>query len=190
MDFGQRGITVRGNSVQIAFTYQGVRCRETLPLPPTKTVQKELALKRQAILYEIKANTFDYLKHFPQSKKAREFRKTRLDHYTIGEGLNAWLHRRQATCQRSTLAGYSSAIHHHLTPKFGALAIAELTATLVKEWLTELPCSNKRKNNILTPLRQLFEEMYLDEIIDKNPLDRMKNLTVHSREPEPFSRMK
>lgn len=144
-------------------------------------------LKRQAILYEIKTDTFDYLKHFPHSKKAREFRKTRPDHFTIGEGLKAWLHRMQTKCQRSTLAGYSSAIHYHLIPKFGALAIADLTATLVKEWLTELPCSNKRKNNILTPLRQLYEEMYLDEVIDKNPLDRVKNLTVHSREPEPFT---
>jgi integrase len=93
----------------------------------------------------------------------------------------------QATCQRSTLAGYSSAIHYHLAPKFGVLPIAELTATIIKEWLTELSCSNKRKNNILTPLRQLFEGMYLDEFIDKNPLDRVKNLTIHSREPEPFT---
>ncbi|MGJ0515194.1 MAG: tyrosine-type recombinase/integrase [Methylomicrobium sp.] len=58
---------------------------------------------------------------------------------------------------------------------------------MVKEWLAELPCTNKRKNNILTPLRQLYEEMYLDEIINKNPLDRVKNLPVKSRKPEPFS---
>jgi hypothetical protein len=32
-----------------------------------------------------------------------------------------------------------------LIPKFWSLPIAELTASMVKEWLTELPCSNKRK---------------------------------------------
>jgi integrase len=63
-----------------------------------------------------------------------------------------------------------------LIPTFGDLAIAELTASKVKEWLSELPCSNKRKGNILTPLRQTFEELYHDEIIDKNPLKRVKNL--------------
>ncbi|MGJ0485661.1 MAG: Arm DNA-binding domain-containing protein [Methylomicrobium sp.] len=187
MDRGQRGITVRGNSVQIAFTYQGIRCRETIPMPPTKTLLKELGRKRQAILYEIKNGTFDYLKHFPHSKKAREFRKTRPDHYTIGEALKAWLQRNQGKFQQSTLRDYNSAIYYHLIPRFGELPIAELTATIIKEWLAKLPCSNKRKNNILTPLRQLFQEMYLDESIDKNPLERVKNLPAQPREPEPFT---
>jgi integrase len=48
-------------------------------MPPTKTLIKELNRKRQAILFEISNGTFDYLKHFPNSKKAREFRKNRSD---------------------------------------------------------------------------------------------------------------
>jgi integrase len=183
----ERGITIRGNSVQIAFTYQGIRCRETLPMPPTKAAKKELIQKRQAILYEIKNGTFDYLKHFPHSKKAREFRKSRPDLYTIEEGLKAWLQRNQGKFQQSTLRDYNSAIYYHLIPKFGQIAIAELTAIMIKEWLASLVISNKRKNNILTPLRQMYEEMYLDEIIDKNPFERVRNLTVKTREPEPFT---
>lgn len=57
----------------------------------------------------------------------------------------------------------------------------------VKEWLAGLTCSNKRKNNILTPLRRLYDELYHDETIDKNPLERVKNFAVHSREAEPFN---
>lgn len=187
MDAGHRGITIRGNSAQIAFTYQGMRCRETIPIPPTKAAQKELILKRQAILYEISIGTFDYSKHFPHSKRASEFRKMRLDRYTIKEALKSWLQRNQAKLQTSTLQDYNSAIYHHLIPTFGDLTIAELTASKVKEWLSELPCSNKRKGNILTPLRQTFEELYHDEIIDKNPLQRVKNLPNKTREPEPFT---
>ncbi|MER0215700.1 MAG: site-specific integrase [Nitrosomonas sp.] len=187
MDARQRGITIRGNSAQIAFTYQGVRCRETIPIPPTKAAQKELALKRQAILYEISIGTFDYSKHFPYSKKAKEFRKNRPDRYTIREGLIDWLQRAQSRCQPSTLRDYESAIYHHLIPTFGDLTIEELTALKIKEWRAELPCSNKRKNNILIPLRQLYDEMYHDEIITKNPLDHVKNLPIHTREPKPFT---
>ncbi|MEQ1531487.1 MAG: DUF3596 domain-containing protein [Methylococcales bacterium] len=187
MDNGQRGLTIRGNSVQIAFTFQGVRCRELLPIPATKTALKQIGLKRQSIIYEIKTGTFDYLKHFPNSKKAREFRKTRADHYTIAEGLKDWLKRAQSKCQPSTMHGYNSAVYFSLIPKFGELAIAELTGIMIKEWLSELACTNKRKNNILIPLRQLYRELYLDEIIEKNPLDRVKNLTVLTREAEPFN---
>ncbi|WP_244073483.1 tyrosine-type recombinase/integrase [Nitrosomonas sp. PY1] len=187
MDTRHRGITIRGNSAQIAFTYQGVRCRELIPIPPTKTAQKELALKLQSIKYEIKTGTFDYNRHFPYSKKAKEFLKKRPDRYTIKEALINWLRHNQANLQKSTLQDYNSAIYHHLIPIFGDLAIAELTASKVKEWLSELPCSNKRKGNILTPLRQTFEELYHDEIIDKNPLTRVKNLPNKAREPEPFT---
>lgn len=187
MDARQRGITIRGNSAQIAFTYQGVRCRETIPIPPTKAAQKELILKRQAILYEISIGKFDYSKHFPHSRKAQEFRKTRPDVYTIGEALKSWLQRNQAKLQKSTLQDYNSAIYFHLIPAFGELTISELTASKVKEWLSILPCSSKRKGNILIPLRQMFDELYHDEIIDKNPLQRVKNLPSKTREPEPFT---
>lgn len=167
MDARQRGITIRGNSAQIAFTYQGVRCRETIPIPPTKAAQKELILKRQAILYEISMGIFDYSKHFPHSRRVQEFRKTRPDLYTIKEAIISWLQRNQAKLQRSTLQDYNSAIYYHLIPAFGELTISELTASKVKEWLSILPCSSKRKGNILIPLRQMFDELYHDEIIDK-----------------------
>lgn len=155
-------------------------------MPPTKTALKELGLKLQAIKHAIRIGTFDYFQHFPYSKKAKEFRKTRSDLYTIKEALINWLRRNQAKLQTSTLQDYNSAIYHHLIPTFGDLTIAELTASKVKEWLSELPCSNKRKGNILIPLRQTFEELYHDEIIDKNPLQRVKNLPNKTREPEPF----
>ena len=187
MDARQRGITIRGNSAQIAFTYQGVRCRETIPIPPTKAAQKELTLKRQAILYEISMGTFDYARHFPFSRKAQAFRQTQPDHQTIKEALKNWLQRNQAKLQKSTLQDYNCAIYHHLIPTFGDCTIAELTAGKVKEWLSELPCSNKRKGNILIPLRQMFDELYHDEIIDKNPLQRVKNLPNQTHEPEPFT---
>lgn len=182
-----KGITIRGNSAVLSFTYQGQRCRETLPLPPTKSALKQLQQKRQAILYEIKNGSFDYLKHFPSSKKAKTFRQGRADQYTIQEALKDWLKRNEPKYELSTLHGYNSAIFHHLIPQFGTLKIAELSVIQLKTWLAQLTCSNKRKNNILTPLRRLYEELYLDEIIEKNPLDRVKNLTIVPREPEPFS---
>ena len=187
MDIEHKGLTIRGKSVVMAFTYQGKRCRETIPLPLTKNPLKQLQQKRQAILYEIRSGTFDYLKHFPFSKKAKVFRQGRADQYTIQEALKDWLKRNESKYELSTLHGYNSAIFHHLIPQFGAFKIAELSVIQIKEWLAKLTCSNKRKNNILIPLRRLYEEMYLDEIIDKNPLDRIKNLTVSPREPEPFS---
>lgn len=189
MDSGQRGLSIRDNSIVMSFTYQGKRCRESFPLPLTKSALKQLQQKRQAILYEIKNGTFDYAKHFPgsRSKNALAFRKTQASQYTIAEAFNDWLKRNQAKYERSTLRDYHSSIYHHLIPQFGKLALSELSVIRIKDWLASLKCSNKRKNNILIPLRRLYDELYGDEIIEKNPLNRIKNLSVSSREPEPFT---
>lgn len=53
--------------------------------------------------------------------------------------------------------------------------------------MAELPISAKRINNILTPLRQTYEEAFYDEAIEKNPMQRVKNLSTTRREPQPFN---
>jgi hypothetical protein len=49
-----RGIRTCGNNLQIEFMYQCIRCRETIPLPPTKIAIKDAYPKLAAIFYTIK----------------------------------------------------------------------------------------------------------------------------------------
>ena len=64
MDNKLTGIKANNSSISISFTYNNVRCRETVKVKPTKSSLKEMARKRDAILYEIEFGQFDYLKHF------------------------------------------------------------------------------------------------------------------------------
>ena len=67
------GVRPRGNSIMIDFMYNGQRCRETLALPPTKPNMQHAYRMRESILFEIATNTFNYAKHFPNSKNLRRF---------------------------------------------------------------------------------------------------------------------
>ena len=64
------GAKERGKSIQIDFTYRGKRCRETLKLKPTKANMKHAEGMHAIIMHEIAIGTFDYRKHFPDSKSA------------------------------------------------------------------------------------------------------------------------
>ncbi|EPL9469821.1 TPA: site-specific integrase [Pseudomonas aeruginosa] len=64
------GIEVHGNSIRIVFMWQKQRCRETLGLPITKANIKHAAQLRAAVLHDIKMGTFDYARHFPNSRRA------------------------------------------------------------------------------------------------------------------------
>jgi len=167
--------------------YQGKRCREIIPREPNAKNLKDVYQIKQMILTEIKLGTFDYAKRFPNSIHAKKYSISAGSLITIEEALGNWLRVHQRRLAMSTIRDYNSAINHHLIPSFGYIYLSDLTAPMIKNWMASLKISAKRINNIMTPLRMIFEDAYEDEVIHKNPLSRIKNLPVKTREPEPFS---
>jgi integrase len=181
------GVRARGNSIQIDFSYQGQRFRETLRLEPNATHFREANRKLQAVKYDIAMGNFDYGKHFPCSKQAISFSKIPGKHLSVEAYLKRWILKKRPRCQPSTMRDYESAIYVHLMPTFGQLSLADLTSQEVESWVQALSCSNKRVNNILVPLRQAFKDAYHDGLILNNPLDRVRQMPVLRREPNPMS---
>lgn len=71
------GIEIHGNSLRVTFMWRRNRYRESLGLPITKANIRHAAQLRAAILHEIKIGTFDYARHFPDSKHAGNVSITR-----------------------------------------------------------------------------------------------------------------
>ncbi|MCP4978375.1 MAG: site-specific integrase [Maribacter sp.] len=182
-----RGVKARGNSIQISFTYKGQRIRHSIPIKPTPSNIKLIASKLEGIRYEIASNNFDYLHHFPNGAYKDKFIHSNAEKLTIKIGLERWLTKQNRKCQKSTLRDYSSAIHYHLIPAFGHFTISELKISDIEDWITSLLISNKRINNVLIPLRRLFDEKFKEGILSKNLFQIYKNLPISTRLPNPFS---
>ena len=88
MDKKLTGIKANNSSISISFTYNDIRCRETVKVKPTKSSLKEMARKRDVIQYEIAMGQFDYLKHFPNSKKAQQLAGIQADNITLIQNEN------------------------------------------------------------------------------------------------------
>lgn len=194
MDSKLIGITANKSSIQIAFTYKGMRCRETLKIKPTKIVLKEMVRKRDVILYEIAMGQFDYLKHFPNSKKAQKLAGSQACNITITQMIDDWFKRNQNQWEYSTKLGYISKINHHIEPNFGHMTIVKFKPSIFKDWgatvtnkNTNKPLSGKTKNEVRSIMRSAFQELYIDEVIDGNPIDRVKRFKHVKKEPEPFT---
>lgn len=181
----RKGITTRGNSIQIDFYYHGKRCRESLKLEPTKQNLLHATRLKATIQHEITLGIFDYSKHFPNSKNKHLGAKH--SNKTVSSALDEYLKSSKRRLEKSTYRDYSSAIEYHLKPYFGEMRLIDVTSSIVKAWIAELTISPKRINNILVPIRAIFEDAYLDEVIDRNPFSRIKNLTFRTEEPHPFS---
>ncbi|MFX4227170.1 MAG: tyrosine-type recombinase/integrase [Porticoccaceae bacterium] len=174
----------------MSFPYRDRRCRESIYIGPriTNTILQQASDKLAMIRWEIAAGTFDYLKHFPNSRSNIAVEESRTgDRITIEKQLKDLLVHKQRTAQRSTVKDYSSAVYHHLIPTFGHLKLSELRPAHVRKWISKLKISNKRINNILIPLRLAYKDAYENELIDFNPMDRIRNLSLDTREPKPFT---
>lgn len=187
MGRGKGSLKARRNSFALDFYYQGQRIRATLPLSPTKkahwvTAENMLA----AIQHDIALGSFNLAKYFPNHPKAHQFRTA--TEIRISDQLNSWLKYKQDHLELSTLRDYRSAVDCYLIPSFGDLTLDELTSSHVRNWLHSLDISNQRKNNILIPLRAIFSDAYADELISRNPLDRIKQAPRRTPEADPFTR--
>ncbi|AWB56862.1 hypothetical protein [Colwellia sp. Arc7-D] len=113
---------------------------------------------------------------------------------TIKEMINEWFKRTQDQWEYSTKRGYISKKNHHIEPNFGHIYVNEFKPSLFKDWgatATKInsneSLSGKTKNEIRSTLHSAFQELYIDEIIDGNPIDRIKRFKHIKAEPEPFN---
>ncbi len=135
---------------------------------------------------DIARGIFNLSKYVPDHPKARQYLTG--SQIKISDRLNEWLERKRQVVEKSTWRDYRSAVDFHLLPQFGHLYLTGISTAFIRDWIYSLHISNKRINNILVPLRAVFIEAYQDDLIDKNPLDRIKKLPVKHKQVEPFER--
>lgn len=106
---GLTGIEVHGNKMRLCFSYKGHRCREVLDIPFTKANVKFAANKLAAIKHEIALGSFDYAKHFPNSKVLSRLGMRATTRMTLEEASSAFIESAGSTVGISTKRSYRSA---------------------------------------------------------------------------------
>ena len=177
-----RGIKVRpgkdGDRIQIAFSFEGKECREMLPPGKVNKTAIDYAVGLRAeIKRKIASGTFSYGQYFPESARARA-EAPKIKMLTVGDLLRKQrqIYEQQGengTIEASTLLGYVKAIKNVLIPKFDKMTLAELTPSLLREWLSGMGVTAKTARNRLTPLRSMLDDAVNDELLEFNPLDRI-----------------
>lgn len=177
-----KGIQLRKNKddevMQIFFVYQGVQCREIIKLPPTKKNIDFAVKKRAAILYDIEMNKFDYAQYFPDSPKIKIFSATKPRKILMTELFNQQLNGLLNMCENgkispSTYNGYRKVIENNLIPYFSNYYVDQLTPTDIKEWILSQSTGLKTLRNKISILRLMLNDAKNDELIEKNPLDKI-----------------
>lgn len=196
------------STLLIHFVFEGVTVREPLGLDDTPKNRAYAERLRGEVVNKISRGEFVYIEAFPNSKRAdRALPAASKD--TVGAKLTHFL----KTCEKAvargnmsiaTLITYRSIVGSfatsekpatgHLMPKWGNHRIRDVSTSEMREWISLLEGTRKTINNILVPLRSVFDDAAIDRVIDASPLAVLpvrkildKTATKSTFAPNPFN---
>jgi len=72
-------------------------------------------------------------------------------------------------------------LRNYILPVFGERNLADLKAHEIQAWLVSLPLSNQTKNHILYTLNIVLRQAEFEELIDRNPVDKVSAMAKNYR---------
>lgn len=168
-----RGVTVRkhsqGETINITFTYKGVKCRE--PLSNLEVNNKNLKYAERTlgeIHNKIERGTFIYAEYFPRSARLRIFGNA-----ATGKTVKMYLDEYLSICETrklspSTIRGYKKC--RTALSDLYSFPASELTPAAMKTWIQNRTTSLKTIRNQLSFLRSALDEAVTDGVLQINPV--------------------
>jgi len=172
------------SSIRIKFMFNGILCRETIKLPPTKPNILYVTRLRAEILRKIELNQFIYSDYFPNSKRAL-FSKAKTPIFK--DIANDWLKIQFADRAKSTYTTYKKYLDKHWLPEFGERRIDTIVMSEISAHLATMNVTAKTRNNILIPMRNILGTAFYDGTLSSNPTDRIKNIKAQKPDPDPLT---
>ena len=106
---------------------------------------------------------------------------------TFGEVAKEWSSIHKKEVRYSTWPDYVSSMNGHILPHFKDMPIAEITYGDVLKFRSRLKVGAKRANNILVPMKSVFDYADREGIIQDNVMRKIKRLPEEAPEIRPFS---
>lgn len=181
------GIKPHGKGIQVTFHWNGERHRPTLKIPPTSSNLKYATRLKGEIERAISLGNYTlelYAAHFPTSRIARSA-PTAIGKPTFEVIAKRWLEA-SSHLSAGTLIKYRQALDFWLA-HIGDDSIDSIPYSTVAALANSQGWGAKNRNNMLIPLRQVFEMAFLDGLIDSNPSERIKNAKVQKEPPDPLT---
>lgn len=177
------GVEVRGNTVRMYFRYQGELCRERFPGDATDENKAQAERLVGMIEYEIKAGTFSYARHFPDSPKVKT--------NTLGHYIDLWLDIRRNEMAPSGFRTYESKAENHIRPRWGDHQADQIDHVDLQDWVHKVlmpKLHNRTVREVLSLMKQIFE-LYRKR--NRSAHDPTEGITIRlpdAEEVDPFER--
>jgi len=105
---------------------------------------------------------------------------------TFGEIAKKWAEVHRTQVRYSTWPDYVSTMNKHILPVFKDFPITEITYNDVVKFRSRLKVGSKRANNIMVPMKSVFDFAHRQDLIQDNVMRKVKRLPEEAPEIHPF----
>ena len=196
-------VNCRDGKLYLDFRYNGVRCREHTVLADTASNRKKLVNLLSMLEQQMRAGTFDYGHHFPNSPKVEYFRqleclrkqRTSVKPMTFALFAEQWLVEKRVEWRQSQCETVEGILRCHLLPAMGNQLIKVVTKQDILAFrqrlcepnsVTGKTISASRINHIMTYLRLILNEA-AERFEFESPWRNIKALSVPRTQVQPFT---
>ncbi|EDW8118160.1 DUF3596 domain-containing protein [Salmonella enterica subsp. enterica serovar Sundsvall] len=182
-----RGVTIRkhsnGETINITFTFKGVKCRE--PLSNLEVNNKNIKYAERTlgeIHNKIERGIFNYAEYFPRSARLKLFGNA-----ASGKTIKMYLDEYISICETrslspSTVGGYKKC--SNALASLHILPASELTPAALKQWIQSQKTTLKTIRNQLSFLRSSLDEAVTDGVLQINPVSQVTASRYQSKKSD------
>ncbi|MDQ7043054.1 MAG: tyrosine-type recombinase/integrase [Sulfurimonas sp.] len=166
----------RNGKLWITFYHQSTRYRRTLGLDDTKANRKLANNKLlPELIYKLNSGVFF------------ETEKSKVPTVTEYAKISLELHSK--TRKATTTYDYETSLRLHILPSFGTKRLNIIKPSDIQLWQNKLldKLSPRRVRNVRATFNTVFDDAMRDEIIDKNPISRVKTPKLNKIDVKSFS---
>jgi integrase len=110
------------------------------------------------------------------------------NHTPFSEYAKEWLERKKMNVSQSTWRDYKSTLEVHALPHFGRMPLNQIRRRDLEEFLDKLGAlSAKRKNNVMVPVKNIFNDAMRREDLRDNPCQLIRRFKEEKPLIDPFS---
>jgi integrase len=110
------------------------------------------------------------------------------NHTPFSEYAKEWLERKKMNVSHSTWRDYKSTLEVHALPHFGRMPLNQIRRRDIEEFLDKLGAlSAKRKNNVMVPVKNIFNDAMRREDLRDNPCQLIRRFKEEKPLIDPFS---
>jgi len=148
-----------------------------------QALMRSLGVAKETAARDLRDQYMANLRNYDQIDKPE---KQVEEDITFGEVVRKWVPIHKAEVKYTTWRDYRSAMNCYVLPRFKDRPIKDISYMEILEFRNNIEVSPKRANNIMVPMKSVFDMAFREGILTDNVMRKIKRLREETPDINPF----